>query len=146
MTTAKSVPDIVRDFLQKTRVEQMNLCTRGHGFDFEDQGKKWVPIIDHFTTRNDFHSQEVVVHTYDVRSNIPSSQRGVPLNDDYTLLLRSSAQFLSRVEVVFDHSVITRIELPDGTSLTGDGPRTPWREALECHCNYCEFLRNTQEN
>ena len=130
------LPDIVVEFLALSNREQMNRCRNGV-YDFEDHGHRWVPITDHYRTRADFYDREVTVHHTSLRSHLTFTATGVPLTDDFRVLLHPNAQYLSGVLVVPDHDQIARVVLADGRTLTGDGPRLPWRDALPCECALC---------
>jgi hypothetical protein len=69
----------------------------------------------------------------------------VPLTGDFRLLLASSAQYLRGIYVIHDHDTITRIDLPSGRTLTGNGRNEPWRHSLPCECAWCVEQRERQQ-
>ena len=129
-----SLPEIVHDFLALPERQQTELSPNGF-YDFSDHGR-WVPITDHYRSRDAFYNAMVTVHTLNAHRH-EAFKTGVPITDDYRLLLASSAQYLNGIYVVHDHDTITRISLPDGSTLTGEN-RKPWREPLSCTCSWCE--------
>lgn len=140
MNTTTTLPDIAAEFLALSRHQQQALC-RNDLYDFEDHGERWVRITDHYRSRDAFYAEMVTVHTLNAHGH-PSSSVGVPLTPDYRLLLSPSAQFIRGIEVIQDHDTITRIDLPDGTTLTGEGRHQPWRDPLFCTCDWCESQRD----
>ena len=144
MNTRTTLPAAAVHFLTLPIRQQMDLSPNGvYEFDAHGRGG-WVPITDHYPTRDTFYGQVVTVHTLNSHGR-PASKTGVPLTGDFRLLLASSAQYLRGIYVIHDHDTITRIDLPSGRTLTGNGRNEPWRHSLPCECAWCVEQRERQQ-